>query len=72
MDNKKGIAIVIAGVTLAAGAALLLSKKAEVSPPVAGYTCPYCNQTFAVFEEMAEHVQLAHTNERIPLEIIWK
>jgi len=40
--------------------------------PPEGFTCPYCTETFATWDELIAHVQTEHPGERIPIEIIWE
>lgn len=42
------------------------------TPPPEGYTCPYCGDTFATWDELVDHIQSEHPGERIPIEIIWE
>lgn len=35
------------------------------------YCCPYCDQCFATYDELVDHVRAEHPGERIPLPIEW-
>lgn len=63
---------VFAGViTVAAVAAgVYFATRVEAAPP-REYCCPYCGQCFATYEELVQHVQTAHPDERIPIPIEW-
>jgi len=66
---KKGTIIGVS-LSLAALATLVILATAEAAPPE-GYVCPYCEESFATFEELVAHVQSVHPGERLPLEIEW-
>ncbi|MBA7714185.1 hypothetical protein ES703_123202 [subsurface metagenome] len=44
----------------------------EEGPPPEGYTCPYCGDKFATYDEVISHIQTEHPGERIPIDIIWE
>lgn len=61
-----------AGIATAVTVGIYALARAAPPGPPEGYTCPYCPETFATYEELAEHVQSAHPGERIPLPIEWE
>jgi len=63
MDKKVGVAVGLAAV--AVGAVILLAKGPTE------YSCPYCSEVFATYEELVAHIQSAHAGQRIPIDIIW-
>lgn len=64
--------IIPIGLGLGLAAALAIAASAWAAPPPEGYACPYCEQTFATYEELVAHVQTEHPGERIPLPIEWE
>ena len=70
-SQKIGIGI---GIGCAVVAAIYFSKKADAaSEPLAPviYDCPHCSASFDTYDELLEHIQIAHPTGRIPLQIDW-
>jgi len=52
--------------------AAIMGMMAGMMPqPQLPYSCPYCSERFATYEELVEHVVSGHPGERIPIEIVW-
>lgn len=66
--------VIVGGLGLGLVAALGLAAATWAAPPAPpeGYPCPYCEATFATYEELVDHVTTEHPGERIPLPIEWE
>lgn len=74
-DKRISPAVAIIPIGLGLGLIVALTAVAWAAPPTPppeGYPCPYCPDTFAIYEELVAHVQSEHPGERIPLPIEWE
>ncbi len=65
-EQKTGIGFGIVGLITA----IVAATKAKAAPPTE-YCCPYCDQCFATYGELVDHVKTVHPGERIPIPIDW-